>query len=479
MTKQQKQDQKNTLLLGLDLGTSTIKGMVVSLDGKIITQGKVPAVLERPRSGWVEFSADDYYRTVCRLIRSLNKKVPQGKSIKALAMAAASGNTLLVDDHGRSLINVISWLDNRVKHDEVQFLQQVDRNKLYRTVGWPLVDGFPPVHLAWLKKNKPKIYRRAVHVCMHTDYLLFQLTGTWGMDHSTATTFYLQNQVQRRWHQPFLKALAITENKLSPLAPSGTLLGTLTKQAAVDTGLTTDTAVVLGAFDHPCAARGTGTLATGDFLLSCGTSWVGFFPVADRTRALKLNLLIDPFLTPTGPWGALFSLPQIGLTIDACIDYALTLDGKSMKVSGTYEKFNRLAARALPGAHGLRLNMRLSPADIKQTLMVMDKQYTSADICRAVMEGMALEIKQEISRLSRAGVIIRRVTMVGGPAESPVWPHILADVTGLNVHLTSGQHAGALGAAILAGMGAGFFKNEREGYRALGQPRRIMKTGLK
>ena len=137
-------------------------------------------------------------------------------------------------------------------------------------------------------------------------------------------------------------------------APSGTALGALTARAAADTGLPPDTLVVLGAFDHPCAARGTGTLEPGDLLLSCGTSWVGFYPLRDRALAVAQKLLVDPFLQPAGPWGAMFALTAIGATIDEYLDRLVLAPGEP--AARRVEIFNAAAAAAPPGAGGLFLD---------------------------------------------------------------------------------------------------------------------------
>jgi len=453
------------LLIGLDLGTSALKGVLISASGDIIAQDKVSTCITRPEPGYVEVSAEKHYSNVCALIRILAEKVPEGSQVRALSMAAASGNTLLAGADGEPLTPIINWMDTRVKERIEEYMPGLDAKGVYPVVGWPFSGTFPLAHLAWFRKEQPDAYRKASHICMNSDYILYKLTGKWGMDYSTATTFFLQDQMKREFYEPFLKMLGIDEEQLSPLSQSGTVLGPLTKQAAQDTGLDTDTLTVLGAFDHPCAARGTGSVEPGDLLMSCGTSWVGFFPVMDRDRAISQNLLIDPFLSPDGPWGTMFSFTGIGVAIDRYIDEIIIDDVE--EAHDKYFVFSSMAEKAQLGAGGLILSLEGDTNKALEQGHVLKDTYSRENISRAVMEGAAFLMRRKIEDLAEAGIQASNITMVGGPAESPVWPQILADVTGLEFRIGFGQTAGALGSAVLAGVGSGVFKGLEHGYTSL------------
>ncbi len=459
------------LLIGLDLGTSAIKGVLVSLGGKVLAQKKCPTQLLRPQHDYVEFFPSTHYNAVCDLIRALCSNTPAKSKVKAISMAAASGNTILLDKNDQPLTNIISWLDNRT---DKNILPNLDQDKVHNIVGWPWLGRFPMAHLAWLKKNKPHVYNKACRFAMNTDYLLYCLTGCWGMDTSTATTFYLQDQVNSCWYKPYLDELEIKEDSLSKLMPSGSKLGFLTQEAANDTGLSTDTLVALGAFDHPSAARGTGTLEPGGLLISCGTSWVGFYPIQNRDLAISQDMIIDPFLRPSGPWGAMFSLACIGEKIDWYIDNAITNSKNQISCAEKYSQFNINAQKSTVGANGLYLDMFDDIKTIESNLSYLKRSYNTEDISRAVMEGVAYKMRERIEKLSSAGIAANNITMVGGPSESPIWSQILSDVTGLELKLLNGETAGALGAAIMAGIGAGIFKNEIEGFNAIGGKARII-----
>jgi len=454
------------LLIGLDLGTSAIKGVLVSSAGELLARERCATCLERPAEGRVEFSAAGYLEGVCEVLRALAGAAPAGANVRALSMAAASGNTVLLDEDGEPLGQALSWMDQRARGDST-LLPELDGASVHEVVGWPWGGGFPLAHLAWLRKHEPDSWGRAATFAMNVTYVLRSLSGRTAIDPSTGTTFYLQDQVGDCWHRPFLAALGIEECALPERGRSGEVLGPLTAEAAARTGLTEETLVVLGAFDHPCAARGTGVLTPGDMLLSCGTSWVAFYPISERGAGLANKMLVDPFLSPAGPWGAMFSLPRIGAAVDAYID-GLLLDSTEDRASAArYETFNREARGAPAGANGLTLDLSARPVPEPAYIERVRREHAPSDIGRAIMESVAFALWQRLLQLAAAGVDARGITMVGGPTESSVWPQIVADVTGLTLRLTGGQHAGALGAAVLAGMGAGIFADEHEGAAAM------------
>jgi len=431
-----------TFLLGLDLGTTAIKGVVMDQNGNIITEASKNTRFIEPENGWFETDPEEHYQDVCALIKELTLNTPG--QIAALAMAVASGNSLLTDADGNPLNNIINWMDQRAVQNPPQILSNISITEVRQITGWPCVDSFPLAQLAWLQENQPELYSNAGRYCMNSDWLLFRFTGQWLMDYSTATTLHLQEQTTYTYHKKFLNLLNIPENKLSKLVPSTCFAGNLNAQALADTGLSASTKIVMGSFDHPSAARALGVCEPGQLMLSCGTSWAGLFPENDRQKIIDLELLCNPFLAPEGgAWSAIFSVPYIGRTIDWYIEN-LIAPGKKNK----YEIFDELAAKANPGADGLKIDLRKTPAPI---------DASRKNISRAVMEGAAELLNEKIKVIASKGIKFNSAVMVGGPSKSPIWPKIVEEITGISLTVGS-QHAGAKGAAIMAGIGAKIYK---------------------
>ncbi|RYI30400.1 hypothetical protein EVU96_08275 [Bacillus infantis] len=437
-------------LVGLDIGTSSVKGILMTEKGEILSRQKKRIYYEYPREGWVQFDGEQLYKSIVEVISSLVSDLPERSYIAGLSMAAASGNTMLINDRNEPLIPAISWLDARVGNEIELVFGKLEEIEVHEKTGWPFIPMFPLAHISWLKYHKPELLETAAKVCMSSDYINFRLTGSWGIDSSTATTFYLQDQKTAEWHLPFLQKLKIPADKLPPIFSPGTILGTITSDASAETGLDAGTPVVLGAFDHPSAARGTGIMEEGTLLLSCGTSWVGFFPIKDRAKAIGLNLLADPFLQPEGAWGAMFSLPAIAAKVDRYIHRYIS------KSPDHYLEFSEFSNTSSPGAGGLIINPLYD-----EDLDILDG-YASADIARAVMEGTVFLLKEKLDTLEDDGLHFSSIVMVGGPSETHPWPQIVSDVLGKEIDIINGSSAGAAGAAILAGVGVGIYEDERD-----------------
>lgn len=453
------------MFIGLDVGTSSVKGVLVSSHGQIIAVGK--RLNNLLRSGdRVELEAEKHVSTVFDLITELVAQTPSGSRILGLSMAAASGNTLLADEGGKPLTNIISWLDKRLAGQLAPLLPEIDIQGFHGIIGWPWNEVFPLAHLAWFKHNIPEVYNKAGRFCMNSDYLLYRLCGEWAIDPSTATTFFLYNQKTGHWHKPYLDIMDIREEALPNIAPSGTPAGKVSAEAAEKTGLPKDTKIVLGAFDHPCAARGTGVTGPGMMMLSCGTSWVPFFPFNNRDFGVQEHLLIDPFLSDEDLWGMMYSLPGVGVNIDQYVEHVILSDNESF--NDRYSIFSDCASRSPIGAGGLRLKPVPLGTIREDRLDALKRNRDRTHVARAAMESTAFEMRCKLAEFAEKGVSTREMTMVGGPSESGVWTQIVADVTNVPIRLINGQTAGALGAAILAGVGSGIFKNEKEGFNAMG-----------
>ncbi len=403
--------------IGIDMGTSAIKGALLSPDGNLLTSASLPTEFERPRPGEVVFSSDRYYTILCEVLRSLSKST--STKISALALSGATGDTLLLDKENIPLLPTIHWMDTRSMMDTSIDPQAISPADIYKTSGWPWFRGFPLAHLVWLKQNKPKEYAKVHRVGMNMTYQYFRLCNAWAMDCSTATTFYLQAQEKKEWHKPYLDWLKLIPSQLPSLHPSGYCIGRITSQSSSETGLPEGCAVVLGAFDHPSAARGAGVTKPGELLLSLGTSWVGFYPVIDRSLAINLNMLVDPFLSADGgPWGGMFSLSKCG------------------------ERLNEALSVSYP---------QTKSAEEHHMLLERDLFSGSENSAVIVVKELIVSMRNRIDDYARHGIGTDRIVLVGGPSANKAiveeFRYILEKPIEVSLHRS---HAGALGAALLA-----------------------------
>jgi xylulokinase len=447
--------------VGLDIGTSAIKCILISESGKILGNAKAKNNFLYPASDRVEFDVDERYNQICNLIRNVIQKLPFASQIRAVCITGASGNGLLLDKDKRPLENAVSWLDSRAETTYNELLSSFSSESIHTITGWPKIGSFPLSYFAWMKENKPEVYNSARFRVTDFIYFNYRMSGCWALDTSTATNFYLQEQTSQKYYQPFLDFLRIDTDSLPKIVKSGEPIGTITVQASIETGLPEGTVVVAGSFDHPSAARGTGMTRLGDLLLSCGTSWVGFFPVISREKAIERNMLVDPFLTPYGPWGAMFSFAGIGVTITEYINLLF------MNAPGSFNEFDEAVINSKQGNHIPDFDLLQKELSPKEYLSKMLDNYKIPEISMSIMKSMAKLMRNKIDYFRNEGMPINKVSMVGGFSESKVWPQILADIMEVPLILVQGEYAGCLGASILSGIGVGLFKNENDGFSKL------------
>ena len=435
------------MLIGLDIGTSSVKGILAENDGRIVKTARKGFIYTQLENGGVEISAEDYIDVCFAAIRELS--AGQDK-IDGFCASSASGNLLLLDENGRPMTPVFNWQDKRVTTEAKEILGEMDTAEFYKKTGWPFsYKTMPLALLCYLKKHTPETIQNCGMVCMSTEYLYYRLTGKWGISTSAGTPFFLIDQKSGKYLPEILEKIGIDEEKVPPVMPCGKALGEVTAEAEKHSGLKEGTPVVLGSFDHPSAARGVGVLKKGEMLLSCGTSWVAFMPVNDRAKAEKAKALIDPYLSDGGgAWGAMVSASslseRIGLYVKRYIDTS----------RDAYRIMGELASRYENG--GLSLSLWEEPDDR------LTAGYEKGNIARAIMESAIRILKAKLSVLEEAGLKAQTAVMVGGPSENPMWRKLIWEMCGIRVTVRHGAYAGAVGAAAIAGIGIGLFQNEKE-----------------
>lgn len=434
-------------LIGLDIGTSSVKGVMMTVDGKITKEAH--SVFNYKTDGRItEISSENFLSSCVSAIKALTDAVSDGE-VLGICAASASGNLLLVDKSGKATTPIINWQDTRVENEAREILGDINVDELYNQTGWPFdYKTFPLAQACYLKKHSPDLLENCDKVCMSTEYLYYVMTGKWGISSSAGTPFYFIDQVSGKYVTKLLEMLEIPEEKLPPIMPCGAVLGTTTTAFEEKTGIPSNIPVILGTFDHPSAARGAGVLNEGELLLSCGTSWVGFFPIRDREKIAKAKMLIDPFLAPSGFWGAMTSVPSVSARIKLYTERYIDNTEKAFDI------LSQLSLKSVEGAGGLKLNLFDEPCDEKIL------SYPKEHIARAISEGAVNLLKSKLDVLKKAGISANSAIMVGGPSENPVLVELISQMCGFPVKVTHGASAGAVGAAIMAGIGIGEYKDE-------------------
>lgn len=447
--------------IGIDIGTSVTKCILISQSGKILSHIKKSNIYTYGSSNRVEFSVDERYESICSLLRTLLLKKPERANVLAICISGASGNALLLDGSRKPIINAISWMDERAESSFDTLLAPFPSHYVHTITGWPRISSFPLAYFSWMKENEPEVYHSAPYRVTDFVYYNYRLTNNWFIDASTATNSYLQDQNKMQYHQPFLDYLDIKNENLPEIVKSGTPIGFITTQAADETHLPVGTPVIAGSFDHPSAARGTGMTQVGDLLLSCGTSWVGFCPVGNRDNALKDHLLVDPFLVPAGPWGAMFSFSSLGITINEYLD--ILSENSKCKLS-KYDEEIKFWNLKVNKCNFNILQKDLSPKAYLEKLM---NNFNTKEIYQSLIVSVCSNMYDKIDHFQKYNNSINQITMVGGYSKSKFWPQVLSNYLDMPISLNNCEFAGCIGAVMLAGMGVGLFENESDAYRKL------------
>jgi len=471
------------MLLGLDVGTTATKALLFDLEGNVRASAAVPYGLLTPQAGWgqpswVEQDPEELWRAVTSVLRSVTTQLRPGESLLALAQSSQGGTTIPVDVNGQPTYNAISWMDGRAQGECEELRTQHGGAAFAAKTGWPLMAGLPLQHIRWLKRQRPHLFTRTRHFLFVNDFIGNRLTGELCMNPSDASITQLLNIEIGDWDDWLLGLAGIRRDQLSPIRPSGSIVGKITAEASAATGLPAGLPVINGAHDQYSAAVGMGVTRPGAVLLSCGTAWVLLAVPESLEVGRRSGMALSCHAVP-GRWGAIRSLGAVGTSLEWLADHVWAGRQGGEPRSALYEAINAAAARSQPGAAGVLFcplagGHAGSYGLAQGGFLGLTLTHGRDDLSRAVMEGVACELRWALDEIRAAGVAVHKLTMVGGAARSPIWPQIVADVTGTPVIVPTVSEAASWGAAVLAGIGAGVFERvESAGRTIMGRSRRM------
>jgi Sugar (pentulose and hexulose) kinases len=459
-------------ILGVDIGTTGTKAMLVSQDGRILSRSYKGYPLMAVRENYVEQNAEDWWNTFLYTVNECTKDIADKCEIKALSISSQGGSMVPVDVNGNCLRNAIVWMDSRGVKEKESFLKYNNDDWFYNKTGWKLGTGLNIVKIQWIKNNENDIYKRTYKFLTTIDYVNYKLTGNYIIDPSNAAMTQLMNVTKQEWDGELLELLGIDNEKLPEIYPSGKVIGHLTEEAAGLLGLDSSISVVNGGHDQYCAAVGAGAVNEGDILLSTGSAWVVLGitknPIFDRNTYVSPGRHI-----PVGLWGALSSVPTAGVAMEWFKDKFSTRTLKDGTLhSEAYADIDSEAGKRMESSKDLIFypyyNGRGFPkwdANLKATLLGLSLQHDRYDIARAVMEGVAFEVKHVLENYKKLGCPTENLRVVGGASKSKLWMEIISNIVGTEVIKFKEADLACIGAAIIAGDACGVFDGYVDGYR--------------
>ncbi len=459
-------------ILGLDIGTTSTKAVLFDLSGVELATAERPYPFQTPQAGWVEQNPEDLWAAVVEVIRAI--VTGQGKKVRpmALALAAQSGSLLAAKADGTPVYPVITWLDGRTETLVKQWQANGIGAQVRQISGWLLHPGLCLPTIAWLRQYQPDVFAAAERFLSVNDLLVHRLTGQFCTNPSNAGGMQLVEITAGRWSDALCELAGIRPDQLSTIQPSGTVIGPITHEVSRLTGLPAETAVVNGGHDQGCTALGMKVTSPGRVLLACGTSWVVTTVVEEPViEAIPAEMDMN-FHPAPDRWTVSQSLGGLGASLEWWLKQGWPGPDLQSPASRAemYAALDGEVAQTRPGSNGLYFlplaGGHEEPAGIQRGGFVgLQLGHSRADMARSILEGAAFELRWALENVRQVGLEVERLWLVGGAARSPVWPQIVADVTGVPITLTLYQHWPALGAAILAGLGTGVFESLEAGQK--------------
>ena len=460
--------------IGIDLGTSSVKMLLVSADGSIEKSVSREYPISYPQSGWSEQNPTDWYNATIDGLYELLDGCDKD-TVKGISFGGQMHGLVMLDEKGNVLRPSIIWCDQRTARECDEITERVGRERLIEITANPALTGFTASKILWVRNNEPEIYEKCRHILLPKDYIRYKLTGAFATDVSDASGMQLLDIAKRDFSSEVLSALSIDRDMLARVYESPEITGYISKEAALLTGLSEKTAVVAGAGDNAAAAIASGVVEDGLAFTTVGTSGVVFA----HTREMKIDKKgrVHTFCAAVpGEWHVMGVTQSAGLSLrwfkdNFCKDLSLAAEEMGKDV---YELIDSEAESSPIGADKLLylpyLMGERTPhldADCRGVFFGLSAKHNRADTSRAVLEGVAYSLKDCLSVLSEIDVSPDEMILTGGGARSGLWRRILCDVFALPTRELASSEGPALGGAILASVGAGVYPDVRSACSAM------------
>jgi xylulokinase len=451
-------------LLSVDIGTESARAALIGFDGRVLASSSREYDLICPRPGWAEQEPESWWKAVVANIREALAMAPEAR-IAAVGVCGQMHATVAVDKRGELVSrSALLWCDKRSAPQCASVSSAVDPAETLRITGNPIVPTWTGFKLRWIRDNQPEVYSRADKFLHCKDYLNLRLTGASYTDYSEASGTYLFDARRRAWSRDLCELLGIDMRKLPPILDASQVAGHVTPEAAGVTGLRAGTPVVCGGGDMMCLLLGAGIARLG---LACDiTGTAADISVYTAEPLYDARLMHLHHVVPAGGWISFGILDAGGGSYRWFRD---ALGG----ANATYETLDRQAGQTPAGAEGLfffpyLLGERvLGSADSRGVFFGFTPRHHAGHCVRAIMEGVSYDLRMSLEIIEAAGVPIQEIRAIGGGARSPLWCGIKADIYGKPITTLRNFEGGVVGAAILAGLGAGVYPDVTAAVAAL------------
>jgi len=454
------------MLLGIDIGTSGCKIAIFKPDGQVVCKHTEEYPVRYPSPGFVEQDPEEWWTAVCRGIRALiAENAIDAAQIAGVGISGQSWSAIAVDERGNVLAPNPIWMDTR--SDEVckRLSASVGADRIFGVSGNPLKSQYTTGKIVWMKENLPDVYKRTSKILQSNSFIVYRLTGIVSQDASQGYGLHCFDMRRRRWDGAMCADLGISRELLPDIADCHEIVGRITHDAARSTGLKEGTPVTAGGLDAACGTLGAGVLHAGETQEQGGQA--GGMSICVEEYCADPSLILSFHVVP-GRWLLQGGTTGGGGTMRWFNEQFGCEERLREKETGcsSLALLDQLAEGVPAGSEGLvflpYMAGERSPIwdeKAKGVFYGLDYAKTRAHMARAVMEGATYSLRHNLDAAWSAGAHVGAMRAMGGAANSRFWTQMKADVTGKPIEVPASDTASTLGAAILAGVGVGVYRD--------------------
>ncbi len=449
--------------IGIDLGTSAVKLLLVAEDGQICNSVTKEYPLEFPQPGWSQQNPEDWRKAVLEGIPQLLEGF-DGSQVAGIGCGGQMHGLVVLDDQDQVIRPAILWNDGRTAKQVDYLNEQIGRQTLSQLTANIAFAGFTAPKILWMRENEPENFARIAKIMLPKDYINYVLTGVHSCDYSDASGMLLLDVQNKCWSQRMLEICGITQEQMPQLFESYQCIGNVTPEMARQLGIPQTAKVVAGAGDNAAAAVGTGVVGNGGCNISLGTSGTIF--ISSDTFGVDPNNALHAFAHADGGWhlmGCMLSAASCNKWL--CDEILKTTDYAKEQQDITPEKLGENYVFFLPYLMGER--SPINDTNARGTFIGMTMDTTRADLVQAVLEGVAFAIRDSFEVARSLGIAIPTTKICGGGSKSPLWKTIFANVLGIPLEIVKTEQGPGYGGAMLAMVGCGQFESVQAAADAL------------
>ena len=449
--------------IGIDLGTSAVKILLVDEQGRIINTVSKSYPISYPEPGWSEQNPADWWGACLIGLEELLEGQDK-TSVRGIGVAGQMHGLVILDEEDCEIRDCILWNDGRTAEETEWLNTQIGKKRLSELTANIAFAGFTAPKLLWLKKHEPENFAQISKIMLPKDYINYKLTGVHSCDYSDASGMLLLDVKHKRWSKEMLDVCGVKEEQLPRLFESYECIGTIKPSIAYALGLPEDVKVCAGAGDNAAAAIGTGTVGNGACNISVGTSGTIF--ISQKDFSVDPSNALHSFAHADGTYhlmGCILSAASCNKWL--CKDVLGAEDYAKEQAAITDEMLGRNKVFFLPYLMGER--SPINDTNARGTFTGLTAASSRADMVQAVLEGVAFAIRDCFEVAKSLGLDIKSSKLCGGGGKSPLWQKIFANVLGIELQIPEAEEGPGYGGAMLTMVCCGAYKDAASCARAL------------